>query len=78
MADSLSAQQLYNDLVQVYKRQAVPEGAFTVKQFADDAGISSKTAYDALTKKVAAGILGKMCDGRREWYYFKTAGVLSE
>jgi hypothetical protein len=78
MDQSLTPAQLYADLVAAYARPTIPDGAFTVKQFADDAGIGNKAAYEALTRKVAAGELGTVCDGRRAWYYFKTAEVLSE
>jgi len=77
MDQSLTAEQLYRDLVQAYTKPAIPPGAFTVKTFAQDTGTGIKQAYEILNAQVAAGTLGRVNDGRRDWYFFKTV-ILSE
>jgi hypothetical protein len=78
MDQSLTAQQLYRDLVNAVKRPIIPEGAFTVERFATDANLSPQVAGNVLYERFRAGELQRIFDGRRYWYYFKTAEVLSE
>lgn len=70
MGDSLTAQQLYADLVAAHKRQPIPDGAFTARTFAVDAGISETRARELLRADVDAGRLTRYNDGRRNWYWF--------
>ena len=70
MAEGLTAEQLYRDLVQAHQRPEVPEGAFTAQQFADDAGFSKSIACDKLLRLVQAGELERLWDRGRYWYYF--------
>ena len=70
MAESLTAEQLYKDLVQAHQRPEIPDGAFTARKFADDADISPQAANEALVKMVKAGTLKRLWVRRRYWYYF--------
>lgn len=71
MDQSLTAQQLYADLVAASKQQPIPEGAFAKGKFAEDCDISPKRAYSILKAKFDAGEMGRVLVDKEYWYYFK-------
>ena len=71
MDASLTAEQLYRDLVEASKQQPIPDGAFTKGKFAEDCNIHPKRAYSILKAKFDAGEIGRVLVDREYWYYFK-------
>lgn len=67
---TLTAQQLYRDLIAATKAPEIPEHAVTVLQFARDTGLNKKRAQDILLAEVEAGRMVRISDGKRYHYHF--------
>jgi predicted transcriptional regulator len=70
MADTLTRQQLYDDLVAAYTVPDPPEGAFTVADFAERTGRTRHNAGDILYNLYTEGKIERAKRGKGFWYYY--------
>lgn len=75
MADNLTADQFWSDLVAAHKLEAPPEGALCVVEFAARTGQSEKHTRDILNGYVNKGVMQcgefrKPGTGKRATYYW--------
>ena len=77
METSLTVTQLYADLIAAETPKAPPDGAFSLAQFADDAGLDRQNAQRKLQARLKAG---ELCGDKfptsghpRWWYWFQDA-----
>ena len=77
METDLTAAQLYADLVAAETPKMPPEGAFSLAQFADDAGLDRQNAQRKLQARLKEG---ELCGDKfptsghpRWWYWFADA-----
>jgi hypothetical protein len=73
MGDGITAQQLYRDLVDAYKRPTIPEGAFNKEQFAHDTGRTISNAGEILRRLFdnGRGKLNRVQVGKEFFYWPK-------
>lgn len=70
---NLTPEQLYHDLVEAYKRPALPRGAFNKTKFARD---TNRTPSDAARVLLSLydnghGVLDRVQIGKEFWYWHK-------